>query len=383
MEIKNIKKTAQRIQKAIKNQERIILYGDADLDGITSTIILKESIKNLGGEVREVYFPDREKDGYGLNRKALDILQKEAPALLILLDCGISNFQEIESAKKIGFEVIIIDHHEVLDKLPTAAIIVDPKQPEDDYPFKVLATAGIIFKLFEALFKKKISTNLRNSFLELVALATIADMMPQTEENKVMIEEGLNSLKKTFRPGLKAFLEINNAFEDRSIKEISQMIISALSSGEKQGYQNTTYLLLTSNDEKEAKNLARDLIERGYQKQTRIREITAEVEEATFKKMVEPLVFEGSTFWQLSLLGSVASRICQKYQKPAFIFKKGEKGSMGAVRTPANVNGVEAMKSCSELLKTFGGHPLAAGFTIENENLEKFKDCLTKYLQNL
>lgn len=383
MEIKNLKKVAERIKKAIRNKESIILYGDADLDGITSTIILKESIKNLGGEVREVYFPDREKDGYGLNLKALDILQKEAPALLILLDCGISNFQEIESAKKIGFEVIIIDHHEVLDKLPEAAIIVDPKQPEDDYPFKVLATAGIIFKLFEALFKKKISANLRDGFLELVALATIADMMPQTEENKVMIEEGLNSLKKTFRPGLKTFLEINNAFDDRSIKEISQMIISALSSGGKQGYQNTTYLLLSSNDEKEAKNLAKDLVEKSYQKQMRIREITAEVEEAAFKKMAEPLVFEGSTFWQLSLLGSVASRICQKYQKPAFIFKKGEKESMGAVRTPTNVNGVEAMKSCSELLKTFGGHPLAAGFTIENENLEKFKDCLTKYLQNL
>ena len=136
MEIKNLKRAAGRIKRAIKNKEKIILYGDADLDGAASVIILKESIKNLGGKVARVYFPDREKEGYGLNQKALNLLKKEAPALLILLDCGISNFKEIKLAKKLSLKVIIIDHHEVLEKLPEAEIIIDPKQPGDKYSFK-------------------------------------------------------------------------------------------------------------------------------------------------------------------------------------------------------------------------------------------------------
>ncbi len=381
MEIKNLKKVAERIKRAIKNKERIILYGDADLDGVASVIILKESIKNLGGKVSRVYFPDRENEGYGLNQKALILLKKNAPALLILLDCGISNFCEIEEAKKIGLEVIIIDHHETLGKLPKASIIIDPKQPGDKYPFKGFANAGIVFKLSELLFGKKISQQLKEGFLELTALATIADMMPQINDNKIYIEEGLDSLKRTFRPGLKVFQEINNNFDYRSIKEITQRIISALNSSETKKHLNKAYLLLTLSDKKAAEILAKNLIEKSYQKQTRIREITEEVEERVFKRITDPIVFEGANFWQLFLLGSVASRICQKFQKPTFIFKKKEKESLGAVRTPQNINGVKAMKSCSKLLKTFGGHPLAAGFTVKNENLEKFKTCLIKYFR--
>lgn len=382
MEIKNLKKTAQRILEAINNKEKIILYGDADLDGVTSVIILKESIRNLGGEATKVYFPDRETEGYGLNQKALNLLKNEKPALLILLDCGISNFEETKLAKKLGLKVIIIDHHEVLDKLPEAEIIVDPKQPRDKYPFKGLANAGIVFKLSELLFGKNFSQQLRESFLELVALATIADMMPQIDENKILIEDGLDSLKKTFRPGLKVFQEMNN-INYWSIKEIAQRIIWALNSSEKKENLNSTYLFLTSNDEKNAEILAKDLLEKSYQRQAKIREITSEVEERAVKKISDPLVFEGSALWRLSLLGAVASRICQKYRKPTFIFKKGEKESVGAVRTPLNINGVEAMKSYSALLKTFGGHALAAGFTIKNDNLEQFRECLIKYFSEL
>jgi len=204
-------------------------------------------------------------------------------------------------------------------------------------------------------------------------------MMPQINENEILIEEGLNSLKRTFRPGLKVFQEINNNLKYRSIKEISQRIISALNSSETKEHLNEAYLLLTSTDKRVAEILAKNLLENSYQKQMRIREIIEEVEERVFKKISEPIVFEGADSWRLFLLGSVASRICQKFQKPIFLFKKKEKESLGAVRTPSDINGVEAMKGCSKLLKTFGGHPLAAGFTIKNENLEKFKTCLIKF----
>ncbi|MFH1451176.1 MAG: DHH family phosphoesterase, partial [bacterium] len=146
-EIKNLRKVSRRIITAIKRKENIIICGDADLDGLASVIILKESIKNLGGEATIVYFPDRQREGYGLNMKSLSYFKKFAPALLITVDCGISSFKEAEQAEKYNLELIIIDHHEVLDRLPKASIIVDPKQKTDNYPTKQIAAAGIVFRL--------------------------------------------------------------------------------------------------------------------------------------------------------------------------------------------------------------------------------------------
>src|SRR3989344_359787 len=194
MEIKNLKKAAERITTAVKNKENIILYGDADLDGAASVIIFKEALKNLGAEPSAVYFPDRETEGYGITPKGLDYLKKFSPALLVAFDLGIGNFEEVKTAKKLGLEVIIIDHHEILDKLPSASIIVNPKQKGDRWPFKEFAASGLSFKLAELILAEKFSDSLRNNFLELAALATIADMMPKKDENALIISEGKESL---------------------------------------------------------------------------------------------------------------------------------------------------------------------------------------------
>src|ERR1035437_2729335 len=177
--IKNIEKAAERIRKAVQDKERIILYGDSDMDGISSVVVLEEAIKNLGGHVEYAFFPDRETDGYGLNLKALEMLKDKVPALLITLDLGIGNIEEVDAANKMGFEVIIVDHHETLFGVPNASIVVDPKQKDDDYPFKGLANVGIAYNLSREMIGKNISQNLKNSFLELAALGTIADMVPQ------------------------------------------------------------------------------------------------------------------------------------------------------------------------------------------------------------
>jgi len=378
MKIKNLKKTANRILKAIRNKEDIILYGDSDLDGITSVIILKESIENLGGRIKTIYFPDRDKEGYGLNKTALNFLNQES-ALLISLDCGISNFEEIDLAKKLGFEVIIIDHHEILNRLPKASIIVDPKQKGDRYPFKKLATAGIVFKLSEIFFTKNFSPQLRKSFLELVALATLADMMPREMDNKILIEEGLENLKESLRPGIRIFWERERILNNpKTEKEVVQKIISTLNVSAMENHFPKTYLLLTSKNKKEAKVLVQELIKKNYQRQMKIKKIIEEIELRVSKKINEPLIFEGSEDWEVSLIGYIASQICQKYQKPTFIFKKNKKESLGSVRTPVGVNSVIMMQGCANLLETFGGHPPAAGFKIKNENLEKFKKCLMR-----
>ena len=376
MIIKNLAKAADRIKKAIRNKERIILYGDADLDGVSSVIILKETIKNLGGEVSAVYFPWRETEGYGINKGALDYLKKLAPALFLTVDCGISNFEEVVTAKKMGFDVVIIDHHEILDKLPKASIIVDPKQKRDEYSFKGLATSGIVFKLAQFILEDKLTEPLKKNFLELTALATIADMMPEVDENRTMIEEGLSYLKDTWRPGLKVFFDIDGIQEAGNMRQEAQKIISVLNMVEPREHLNATYLLLTADSVDQARFLAIELLEKRDKKQIEIKNINEEIEGRLSQKQPESVIFEGSYSWPISLLGSVASRLARKYKKPTFIFKMQGKESRGAVRAPSGVNSVELMKKCSKYLLSFGGHAPASGFTIKNENLEKFKDCL-------
>ena len=380
MEIKNLRKTASRILKAIKNKERIILYGDADLDGVASVIILKESIQSLGEEIAAIYFPDREAEGYGISETGLNFLRKLAPALFIAVDCGIGNFKEAKLAKNLGFEVIIIDHHQVLGKLPEASIIVDPKQKGDKYPFKELAASGIVFKLSELILSSKMTDALRKSFLELTALATIADMMPNEQENKTFIEQGLTSMENSWRPGLQAFFEIE-PFE--SIANLSQKVsklVSILNIRDLHKGIPASFRLLTSSSKAESQKIIEKLLRKSEIKKEKINKIAEEIEWQLSKES-EDIVFIGSTEWEFDLISSLASIICNKYKKPTFIFKKGKKESQGAVRALSGVNSVCLMEKCSKYLLTFGGHPRASGFRIKNENLEKFKACLIKNIQ--
>jgi len=381
-QIKNLKKVANRILEAVKNKEKVILYGDADPDGVASVIILKETLDALGSPPIQIYFPDREKEGYGITEVALKILAKKAPALLITLDCGIGNVREVEIAKKIGFEVIIIDHHKMLPEVPKASIICDPKQKGDKYPFKELATAGISYKLSKILFSSVGKSYRLEKFLELVAIATLADQMPLLQDNEKLVKEGILALNFTERKGLKSLME-ETQFGSSSIKEVRRKILPPLNAALATGSLNEAYLLLIEKDPKKAKEGAKKLIEKAELRREEIKSIFWELEERILKRGKAPqrIIFEGDESWPLIFLGSVASRICQKYKKPVFLFKKGKEESPGAVRTPKGLDGVKMMINCRQLLITYGGHPLAAGFRIKNENLQSFKECLFKYFK--
>lgn len=379
MEIKNLKKASDRILGAIKNKERIVLYGDADLDGVTSVIILKETIKNLGGEVCAVYFPDREKEGYGISETGLNALKKFAPALFIAMDLGITSFKETGMAGGLGFELIIIDHHEVIDKLPEAKIIVDPKQEGDEYEFKELATVGIIFKLSEIMLGGEMNEILRRNFIELAALATIADMMPRVSENKFFIEEGKIYLYNSWRPGINAFFKFSEIEKLGDLERKISKIISVLNIREVRNNFPASYKLLTLSSQGEAEELIGDLLVQNKLRKAEINKIAEQVEKEISSDSV--VVFSGGPDFEFTLISAVASIICQKYKLPTFIYKKLEKEAIGTVRTPSGVDGVLLMKKCSENLLTFGGHPSAAGFRLKNENLEKFRECLIKNIQ--
>ncbi|MFH1401746.1 MAG: DHH family phosphoesterase [Parcubacteria group bacterium] len=374
-EIKNLKKAAERIKKAIKNKERIILYADADLDGSASVIILQESIKNLGGRVAAVYFPNREVEGYGISKDGLARLKNFSPALLITLDCGIGNVKEVLLAKKMGFFVMIIDHHEILEKIPKAEIVVDPKQ-KGDRSFKGFANAGIVFKLSEILLGKLMIENLRKNFLELTALATVADMMPRIEENQIFISEGLKYLDDSWRPGILAFFEILTFENCPTLGQKVQKIISVLNSRDAENKMPVSFRVLTNNSLEESKILIKNLLAKSEQRREKIKEIS----EIIRKKISDEgsIIFEGQASWDAELISPVASILCQETKKPVFIYKRLKNESMGTVRTPEGVNSVVLMKKCKKLLIAFGGHALASGFRIKNENLEKFKKCLIK-----
>jgi len=213
----------------------------------------------------------------------------------------------------------------------------------------------------------------------LAALGTIADMVPQVEQNQEIIENGLRFLKNTFRPALRAFLDVlgsGEVFEGSLPK-----IISALNAAESVNFENESYMLLTSSDNKRCKEMAETLLNKNFNKQLQIKSIVEEVERRISKKPDQPIIFEGDPAWRLTLAGSVASIMCSKYGKPAFIFKRMDKESCGSVRNPKGTNSVDAMKTCADFLITYGGHACASGFRVKNEYLNKFENCLNDYFK--
>lgn len=377
LKMKGVPEAIGRILRAVKTQEKIILFGDADVDGVASVIILKEGLEILGEPPFSVYFSNIEKDGYGLNQKAVNFLKAQSPALLIVFDCGITNFEGVKLAKKSGFEVIIIEHHEVLDRLPDASIIIDPKQQDDSYPFKEFCTAALVYKLVKALMVKAEKSFAPEKFLELAMLATLADLMPLDQENKKIVEQGLLSLQYTQRQGLKALINLKKIqeFDENTIR---QKIMPALTSAGIKGHKSEAYLFLTERSLEKAEKIARILLKKNQLKRNKIKQI---FEEAMTQIDDDcPIIFLGSEYWPAIFAGAVASRLCYQYKKPVFIFQKGKNKSRGSVRTTKGFDSVKMMAVCSDLLENYGGHTRASGFGIKNKNLEKFKECLVEQL---
>jgi single-stranded-DNA-specific exonuclease len=352
------------------------------LDGVSAAIMAGEIVKNAGGKVAAYYFPNRENEGYGITPTALENLAPLAPALLVAVDLGIGNFREVKLARAAGFSTVIIDHHEILDGIPEADIIVDPKQPEDVYPFKFFSAAGLVFKLAEEFFGADFYGSLRQSFAELAALATIADMMPREADNIDIVEEGLSAIKQTFRPGLRAFFDTDAFFENdsRNFNNRLNRIIAVLNVRDMRGGVPAAFELLTTDSLEKSEGLIKEFLEINKIRRQKIDGVVEEIK-IRVGETNRPIIFEGSPDWDLNLLGTVASILNNDFKKPVFIYKKLENESQGTVRSTEAVDSVALMKNCKDLLITFGGHPKASGFRIVNENLEGFKQCLINNLK--
>ncbi len=379
--IKNLDLAAKRIKKAILQKENIIIYGDVDPDGVTSVTIVKETIEALGGTVTGYYFPNRSEEGYGLNKTALKFLASYSPALIILVDLGIGNYEEIKLANKKGFRVVIIDHHKVL-KMPPAEVIVDPCQPGETYAFKEFSAAGLCYKLSQLLLKGNSQQAERErSFSELACLSTIADMMPIKKDNQGIVEEGMKNLPLTSRLGLQILMEKCYP-NSTSLEDVVHKMIGLLNASRtRKDHLAESFLLLTSVDEKEIEELIAQFSARSIQHRLDRDQAVREIEEKIANKEAS-IIFEGSKTWSVPIAGSVASIIADRYHRPAFLYTQGPKISTGSVRVPKGVDSVKLMGKCSSLLISFGGHPQASGFRLENKNLKKFEKCLKEHYES-
>lgn len=379
----NMEKAVDLIIEHIKNKNKIVIYGDYDADGATSSAILVETLRILKAQT-EVYIPDRVSEGYGLNKKAIDELVRGGAKLIITVDNGIRSKEEVKYIRDKNIDVIVTDHHiapEDKKDLPDC-LIINPAISEDNYPFKFLSGAGVAFKLAKAIigrakiaaiFKNKLEENL----LDLVAIGTIADCVVLLGENRVLVKKGLEVLNKTKRIGLIKLMEAAK-ISNRKLDSwnIGFQIAPRLNAAGRMDHANTAFELLITKDESEASLLAENLNNKniGRQETTEniFSQIVNEIESTEQDDKIIIVTSKDDQHWNEGVIGLVAGRIAEKYYKPVLVITKTEDGYKGSGRSIDEFNIIEAVEKCADLLTKFGGHPAACGFSLLSENLEKF-----------
>ncbi len=386
--MKGMKKAVKRINKALLGKEKIAVFGDFDADGVCSTAIISEALKKLGSSCK-IYIPNRDSEGYGLNQEAIKKLNALKINLIITVDCGVTDYQEINLANKLGMDVVVIDHHEVSSRLPPACAIVNPKQKNEKYPFKNLAAAGVTFKVVQALLKDKkdqAHKGWEKWLLDLVAIATVTDCMPLIGENRTLVKYGLVVLAQTKRLGLKQLMKIAQVKPSRGSDlttnldayTIGYIIGPRINAAGRIGHASTAYKLLTTKSKDESKEIALNLENKNRIRQNITYKIIKEIEKREIEK--EKFIFEGDKDWSIGIAGIIASKISNKYYRPVIVFQDLGEESKGSARSIPELNIIEAIKQCQDYLEDFGGHPGAAGFTIKTKNIEKFRNKLLKII---
>lgn len=378
-------KATERILKAIRDKEKTVIYGDYDVDGITSTALMYEFLSSQGADV-SYYIPDRMDEGYGINIMAVNKLFKQGAKLLITVDCGITAIGEVEFAALQGMDVIITDHHTCKDRLPSAAkAILNPKRPDCDYPFDSLAGVGVAFKLVLAL-AIELGLNTTECFkryVDIVTIGTIADVVPLLGENRIMADKGLKLLQKPFRPGIRALIEVAGA-ANRPVTASTIAFAAAprLNAAGRLGSAQTAVELLLTKDENEARKIALELDAENKERQTTERQIYDEAMELIAsdpnfaKKKVIVLAKEG---WHQGVIGIVASRINDLFYKPCILISHHNGVGKGSGRSIAGFNLFDALTHCEKYLTGYGGHAIAAGLNINMSDLDAFTKEINKY----
>ena len=385
---------AERVHRAVAEKEPIMIYGDYDADGMTSTSILMRGLQALHAEVN-YYVPNRIVEGYGLNMPAIEQIAASGAKLLITVDCGITSVDEVARAKELGLDVIVTDHHEMTETLPAADAIVHPNLPDHDYPFVGLCGAGVAFKLMWRVCQiqsnaTRVSDRLRNYLLgamSLAAIGTVADVVPLVDENRVIVRHGLKTIKASPSIGLEALMKVTGVDKKPQLgsDDIGFMLGPRLNAAGRLGKGEVAIELLTTESHERAAELAQQIDELNTQRvevereilqaaRTQVREQFSPVEDHT------ALVLSG-VGWHAGVIGIVAGRIAEQFYRPTFVITESENGelAMGSGRSIPGFNLNEALRHCTEHLAGHGGHAAAAGLRMDGNKIPAFRDSLRKY----
>jgi single-stranded-DNA-specific exonuclease len=374
----NMQTAVLRILAALDRRERIVVFGDYDVDGVTSLSLLAEMLTAYGA-APALFLPLRMEEGYGLSRESIDrCLAQHHPQLLIALDCGTSSTAEIADLKRRGVDVIVVDHHEPKSALPDCVAIVNPKI-DSDLGFQYLCSVGIVFKLCHALLKvRPIDFDLK-SRLDLVALGTVADIVPLREENRTLVQRGAIEIGRSTRPGLRTLIEVSGVKLPISTEDIGYRLGPRLNAAGRLSTAEKSLRLLLTRDANEAAELGDFLDKQNRERQEVEKEIQLAAEEKIVNEFVasrDAAIVVASRGWHAGVLGIVASRIVRKYHRPAIVIGFDEAGvGKGSGRSIEGLNLVEALGRCADKIDKFGGHEMAAGLTIQEKDFDYFADA--------
>ena len=376
--LRDMDKAAARLTLALERGESIAVYGDYDVDGITSTCLLTQFLRSRGGQVIP-YIPDRLEEGYGLNQEAVDHLHQAGVSLIVTVDCGITAVAETDYANSLGMEVIITDHHECKEDLPAAAAVVDPHRSDCGYPFPCLAGVGVALKLALALTPPEERQAVFERCSDLAAVGTVADVMSLTGENRTIVRQGLRALAHTRRPGFKALIREAGA-ESRCLTAtgIGFTLAPRINAAGRMGKAWVAAELLLTDDPARAELLAKELCELNRERQAIEADIYQECLSRLERESAAPrraLVLSGEN-WHQGVVGIVASRLAERYSCPTFMICLQDGKGKGSCRSFGGFNLFKALESCADLLEGFGGHALAAGFTILEEHIDAFRKLM-------
>ncbi|MBO7739689.1 MAG: single-stranded-DNA-specific exonuclease RecJ, partial [Oscillospiraceae bacterium] len=366
-----------RITRAIALGETVAVYGDYDVDGITSTCMMTDYLRKKGVQC-EYYIPDRMEEGYGINTAAIESLRAKGVSLIITVDCGVTTVEEAAFAASIGIDMIVTDHHECREELPDVIAVVDPKRPDCNYPSRDLAGVGVAFKLLCAL--EGSAEPILEEYADLVAVGTIADVMPLVGENRYIIKHGLRKLMTSPRPGLRALIEEAGLGDKRiTATNIGFTLAPRLNASGRLGQASMAAELLLTDSPRTAASRAADLCQLNRDRQMLETDIWKQAQEMIGDaKPDRPIVLSCET-WHQGVIGIAASRLTEAFNVPAImICLDGDKGK-GSCRSCGGFNLFEALSACSEHLEGFGGHALAAGLTITRENIPAFTEAIGEY----
>ena len=382
--MKDMDKAVERVIEALVNKEKILIWGDYDVDGITATSLLYLFLQYLGGVVTYL-IPDRESDGYGLSINGINSAKKDNVGLIITVDCGITSIEPTKYASENNIDIVISDHHEPAEELPVAYAIIDPKRNNCQYPFKHLAGVGVAFKLLQGiLLKSEMDVSEANEYLDLVAIGTAADIVPMIGENRKIVVNGLINLNQSSNIGINALLQKLN-LKDKKLK-VSNIVFGMaprINAVGRMGDAKRAVKLLTTNNPKIADELVHVLeIENNRRKEydthTLNEAISINETKNNYNPDLDNAIVIANEEWHVGVIGIVASRLVERYHRPSVVISIDDGVGKGSCRSISGINIYEILKNCSDLLKQFGGHEYAAGLEIEQKNIAEFRKRFNK-----